>query len=234
MAAVLACGKRAWLSWLAAAMHLEFMRWEERLPDVTVVATTARRVEGIRVHRARSLHWRDTMIHKGIPVTSPARTLLDLAVVLSPKGLRTAARRAQATHRVSVRQLREVVVRSKGHPGCGALWALIEDGPAPTRSDLEDLLLDLLDNAGIPRPEVNAPLRIGGRTIIPDFLWRDRRFAIEADSRRWHEHKLVREEDAVKQAILESCGWRVLRVDEDQMLRSPAQTVTRIRGALEA
>ena len=82
----------------------------------------------------------------------------------------------------------------------------IADGPAPTRSDLEDLVLDLLDRGGIERPEVNAPLRFGGITIIPDFLWRDRRLAIEADSRRWHEHTLTREHDADKQAILEADG----------------------------
>ena len=122
-----------------------------------------------------------------MPVTSPARTLLDLAAVLSPEALRRAARQAQAERRVNVRQLREIVTRANGHRGVGALRAIVADGPAPTRSDLEDVVLDLLDDAGIERPEINAPLRLDGRTIIPDFLWRERRLAIEADSRRWHD-----------------------------------------------
>jgi very-short-patch-repair endonuclease len=233
-AAVLACGDRAFLSWFAASAHLEFIEWEERRIEVTVVATSARRVDGLRVHRARSLHWRDTMRHKGIPVTSPARTLLDLATVLPPKALRGAARRAQANHCVSMRQLLECIERSNGHPGVGALRAAISDGPAPTRSVLEDLLLDLLDRAGIQRSEVNARLRLGGLTVIPDFLWRAQRIAIEADGERWHEHKLVREHDADKQAILEARGWRVLRIDYQQVVRSPQQTLARIQAALAA
>ena len=232
MAAVLACGARAYVSWYAAGMLLEQLPWEERIPDVTVVATKARRVEGINVHRARSLHWRDVTHHHGIPVTSPERTLLDLATVLSPEALRTAARRAQAAHRVSVRQLLRCIERSNGHHGTGALRAVIADGPAPTRSTLEDRLLDLLVRAGVERPEINAPLRVDGRTIIPDFVWRAQRLAIEADSERWHEHKLTRENDADKQAILEARGWRVLRIDDQQLRRHPGQTLARIRAAL--
>ncbi len=232
MAAVLACGQRAYLSWYWAGMLGECLPWEDRLPDVTVVATKARTVQGIRVHRARSLHWRDVTHHNGIPVTAPERTLLDLATVLSPEALRSAARRAQAAHRVHIRQLLACIERSNGHPGVGPLRAVIADGPAPTRSDLEDRLLDLLDRAGVERPEINAPLRLDGRTIIPDLLWRTPRVAIEADSERWHEHKLTRENDADKQAILEARGWRVLRIDEQQLRSHPQQTLARIRAAL--
>jgi hypothetical protein len=232
MAAVLACGDMAWLSNHAAGAHLEFLAWEDREPDVTVLGTSVRHVRGVRVHNARALHWRDTYRHKGIPVTSPARTLLDLAVVLPQPALRRATRRAQALHRVSVRQLLETIDRCNGHPGTGALRAIVADGPAPTRSDLEDVVLDLLDSAGIERPEVNAPLRFGAVTIIPDFLWRDRRLAIEADSRRWHEHSLTREHDADKQAILEAHGYRVVRVTWTQATGSQKQTLARIRAAL--
>ncbi len=231
MAAVLACGE-AYLSHFSAAAHLEFMTWEERRIEVTVVGTSVRRVEGLRVHRARSLHWLDYVRHKGIWVTAPARTLLDLAVVLPPGPLRTAARRAQAAHQVSVRQLLACIERSNGHPGTGALRAVIAGGPAPTRSPLEDRLLDVLDRAGIERPEINASLRLDGLTIIPDFLWRAQRVVVEADSERWHEHKLVRERDAHKQAILEAHGWRVLRIDYQQVRHSPQQTLIRIREAL--
>lgn len=234
MAAVLACGRRAWLSWFSAGMLLEFLPWEERLPHVTVVATKARRIEGIRVHRARSLHWRDVTHHAGIPVTSPERTLLDLAAVLPAPHLRSAARRAQAAQQVSIRQLLGVIERSNGHPGTGALRAAISDGPAATRTDFEDLVLDLLDAGGIERPGCNVSLRFGGVTIIPDYIWRDRRLALEADSVRWHEHKLTREHDAHKQAILEANGWRVLRIDYQQAVRRPEQTLARIREALAA
>ena len=232
MAAVLACGDRSYLSWFSGAAHLDIIEWEERLIEVTVVGTSVRRVEGLRIHNARSLHWRDTIRHKGIWVTSPARTLLDLATVLHPTDLRNAARRAQANQSVSVRQLLDVVERSNGHRGVAALRGVIAEGPTPTRSYLENLLVDLLDAGDIERPEMNASLHLDGQTIIPDCIWRARRLAIEADSKRWHEHKLVRERDADKQAILEAHGWRVLRIDYEQMVRHPQQTLRRIRAAL--
>lgn len=62
----------------------------------------------------------------------------------------------------------------------------------------------------------------------------DLAIAIEADSRRWHDHTLTRGHDADKQAILEADGWRVLRLDWDQTLCRPAQTLARVRAALEA
>jgi very-short-patch-repair endonuclease len=79
-----------------------------------------------------------------------------------------------------------------------------------------------------------VPLRPGGGTIVPDYLWRDRQLAIEADSVTWHEHKLVRENDADKQAILEPHGFRVLRITGEQTLLDPRQTLERIRATLVA
>lgn len=79
---------------------------------------------------------------------------------------------------------------------------------------------------------MNVRLRLADRTIIPDYLWRDRRLAIEADSVTWHEHKLVRENDADKQAILEAHGYRVLRITREQTRKHPEQTLDRVRAAL--
>ena len=232
VAAVLACGDGAALSWFACGAYWKFLRWEERLIDVTVPGTTTRSIAGLRVHRARSLDERDVWRRDGMLVTSPARTLLDLAAVLPPEALRRAARQAQAERRVNVRQLADLLRRANGHHGVRALRAIVADGPTPTRSDLEDLLLDLLDDAGIERPEVNAPLRLDGRRIVPDYLWRERRIALEADSRRWHADPLTRRNDDDKQAILEAHGYRVLRVDGLQIVDRPAQTVARIAAAL--
>jgi hypothetical protein len=135
---------------------------------------------------------------------------------------------------VSIRQIAELLDRSNGHHGAAKLRAVIADGPAPTRSELEDLLLDLLDAAGIERPEINAPLRFGTQTIIPDYLWRTQHVAIEADSVAWHDHKLTREHDADKQAQLEAAGLRVLRITWQQITRNPRQTLARVRAALGA
>ena len=93
VAAVLACGDDSSLSLFASGAYWNFLRWDERLIDVTVVGTTTRRIAGVRVHRARTMDERDVWQRDGMRVTSPARTLLDLGAVLSPK--RCGARRAR-------------------------------------------------------------------------------------------------------------------------------------------
>lgn len=233
-AAVLACGVDCALSHVSAAALWGFLAWEDRAPEVTVVGSSTRAIAGVRIHRARTFDERDVLRRHAIRVTSPARTLLDLAVVLRPHALRTAARRAQAEKRVNVRQLAEILARGNGHHGVGALRAIVADGPAPTRSELEDILLDLLDGANIERPELNAPLIVDRRRIVPDCLWRDRRLVIEADGRIWHDDPLTRRNDADKQAMLEAHGYRVMRVTWRQIAEQPQQTLARVSRALGA
>jgi very-short-patch-repair endonuclease len=232
-AAVLACGEGAALSYFAAAALWGFWAWDERFVEVTVVSgARTRRIDGVRVHRSRALKARDVRTRHGIRVTSPARTLLDLAAVLPERALRRAVRRAQAERVVSIGQIVELLGRANGHRGVGRLRAAVADGPAPTHSELEDLLLDLLDEGGMQRPQINVPLRFGAVTVVPDFLWREQRLAIEADGAAWHDHKLTREHDADKQARLEAAGYRVLRITWEQTIRRPEQTLARIRAAL--
>jgi hypothetical protein len=231
-AAVVACGETAVLSHFAAAVWWGFWSWGERLVDVTIIGSGTRKLVGVRVHCSRALDHPDALWRDGIRVTSPARTLLDLAAILPAKALRSIVRRAQAEGTVSIRQILELLDRCNGHHGAAKLRACIAGGPAPTRSELEDRLLDLLDTGGIARPEINVPLRFGTRTIVPDYLWREQRIAIEADSVAWHDHKLTREHDADKQAQLEAAGYRVLRITWLQIVRTPQQTLARVRAAL--
>jgi len=104
----------------------------------------------------------------------------------------------------------------------------------PTRSELEDRLLDLVLNAGLPEPRVNAEVVLGGRRVVPDLYWRDRRLVVEADGAAWHDNRVAREADAERQALLEAHGERVLRVTWEQTVRRPQQTLERIRAALGA
>ena len=233
-AAVLAGKRGTALARFSAAADWGFIAWKEREPEIIVTRGGARRIAGVQVYRSRTLVRRDVRYRNGIPMTSPARTLLDLATVLTENALRRAARQAQALHLVTFGELVEICDRLEGHRGAGKLRKVVADGPAPTASPLEDIMLDLMDRAGLPRPLINRPLTCGGRTIVPDFLWPDRHLAIEADSVTWHEHKLVRENDADKQAILEAAGYRVIRVTMDQAVRRPKQTLARIRAALDA
>jgi Protein of unknown function (DUF559) len=231
LAAVKACGPGALLSFYAAGAHWEIVEWDGRYPEVTVFGQGTRVHAGIRVHRTQLLHPRDRRHHRGIPVTSPARTLVDLASLLDYRRLRRAVRQAQANRLVSLPQISETMNRLGTRRGVRNLRRILAAGPAPTRSELEDVVLDLILSGGLKHPEVNVPLELDGRRVIPDFRWPEQQLVVEADSAQWHEGKLAKEDDAERQALLEAHGERVLRVTWDQAIAKPIQTLERFRAA---
>lgn len=231
IAAVKACGDGALLSHYSAAALFGFVNWDGRYPEVTLVGSTTRRHRELRVHRTARLDRVDRSSHRGIPITAPARTLADLACFLDYDPLRRAVRQAQSLRRVSLRDLADVTRRLGRRRGRGNLMRILATGPAPTRSELEDVVLDLILSAGLKRPDVNVPLFASGRRVIPDFRWPECRLVVEADGAAWHEDKLSREDDAARQALLEAQGEHVLRVTWTQALSNPHQTVARIRAA---
>lgn len=233
-AAVLACGPRAVLSHYAAAVYWSMLPWDEaRRPEVTVLGSAGRGLSAIHVHRTRGLNPRDVWQRGALLVTSPERAALDLAAVLDAHALRRMLRQAQAERRLNVQGLAGAIERASGHHGIRALRAVVADGPAPTRSELEDIALDLVDRAGIARPDLNRRRIIQGEVIVPDMRWPELHVVVELDGAAWHEHRLTREHDARKQALMEADGDRVLRVTWSQAVRSPQQTAARIRAALE-
>ena len=231
LAAVRACGANAVLSHFSAAALLGLVRWDHRQPEVTVVGTTTRVHAGIRVHRTTMLEPLDLTQHYGISVTSVARTLVDLASILDYRPLRRAVRQAQTLRLVQLPQLVEAVRRLGPRRGVRVLTRVLATGPAPTRSELEDAVLDLMLAGGLAHPQVNMPLIIGGRRIIPDFRWPEQHLVVEADGAAWHDNKLSREDDAERQALLEAHGERVLRVTWNQAIARSSETLARIRAA---
>ena len=232
LAAVRACGATARLSGFSSAELCGYYESDEwRVPEVTIVGGSTRSHPGIRVHRTAELVDRDWRHVRGIPVTSPARTLLDLAARLDGAPLRSLVRRAQGTHSVNVREICEVLTRLGPRKGSRRLAEIVADGPAPTRSVLEDVVLDLILAGGFARPDVNKPIHIYGRRIVPDFRWPQQRLIVEADSAAWHENKVAREDDAQRQALLEAQDERVLRVTWEQAIVHRTQTLARLRAA---
>jgi very-short-patch-repair endonuclease len=231
LAAVKACGPTALLSHISAAALWGFMTWDDRYPEVTVVGTWSCRHPGLRVHRTTTLDRDDTARHRGIPVTSPARTLLDLAATLDHGPLRSATRRAQSLQRVNLRQLADILARHRRRRGHARLARIIATGPAPTRSELEDAALDLMLRGGLAHPDVNVPYFVAGRRTVPDFRWPEQRLVVEADSIKWHDNQTAREDDAERQALLEADGERVLRITWNQVVTRSGQTLSRIRAA---
>lgn len=231
LAAVKACGAGAVLSHFAAGAHLGLVRWDDRQPEVTVIGTGARVHSGIRVHRTVFLDAADITRYEGMPVTSPARTLVDLASFLDQRRLRRAVRQAQSLRLVELRQLAEALGRLGPRRGVTKLAQIVATGPAPTRSELEDVVLDLMLAGGLGHPDVNVPLVLDGREVIPDFRWPGQQLIVEADGAAWHDNKLSKEDDAERQALLEAHGERILRVTWGQAISHPRQTLARITEA---
>jgi very-short-patch-repair endonuclease len=230
-AAVLAAGPGAVLSHFSAAVLWGLFRSDDRFPEVLLPATAFRSHPGIRIHRTRRLDARDVTHHEGIPVTNVARTAIDLADSLPPRQLRRLVRQALAERLLTTRELRDVVQRADGRRGASILAAILASSPAPTRSEFEDVVLDLIADGGLERPDVNQPLVLGGRRIVPDFRWSAQRLVLEADGAAWHNGKLAREDDAERQALLESHGERVLRITWDQATSRARETLERLRRA---
>jgi hypothetical protein len=144
MAAVLALGDRALLSHEAAAVL-----WGTRVPaggaiDVTVVGRDARGPAEVRVDRTQALHPADATRDHGIPVTSPERTLLDLATVLAPTALARAVEDALVQRLVTIHSLNEQFRRYPHHRGVRALRQAARPDPAHTRSEAERRVLELI------------------------------------------------------------------------------------------
>jgi very-short-patch-repair endonuclease len=229
LAAVKACGPGAVLRHFAAAVLWGLLKWEDRHPDV--LTPRARTHRGIKTRRTKRLDDIDVRRRYGIPVTSPARTLVDLAAVMQPKALRRTTREALAQGLVTIPQLTEALRRLGPCRGCTKLRAIVAQGHVPTRSELEDAVLDLLVAGGLQQPDVNVPMHIDGRRVVPDFRWPAQRLVVEADGARWHDNPLAREDDAERQAILEASGERVVRVTWEQAIVQPKQTLARLREA---
>jgi Transcriptional regulator, AbiEi antitoxin/Protein of unknown function (DUF559) len=231
LAAVKACGPDAALSHFSAAALLGLLNWDGRYPEVTVVGAGTRVHHGIRVHRTYAFDDRDLARHRGIATTSPARTLVDLAGALEYRRLRRAVRQAQSLRRVTPSQLTEALVRLGPRRGSRKLRRILATGPAPTRSELEDAVLDLVLGGGLEHPDVNVPLFVAGRRVVPDFRWPRQNLVLEADGAAWHDDRLSREDDAERQALLEAHGERVLRVTWEQAITEPRQTLARVSAA---
>lgn len=220
LAAVKACGPGAVLSHLCAAIHLGLTDPFDRFIDVTVTGTSTRAHPGIRPHRTAFLDARDITRHRGVPTTTPLRTLHDCARDTTPEGLARLTRRAQALHHVNLRQL----------ASSPRLAPIVATGPAPTRTEFEDVLLDLVLSTFEP-PDVNPKLIVAGRTVYPDLRWPAQRLCVEADSRTWHAGELAQADDAERQAILEAHGERIIRVTWKQATVHPRQTIARLTAA---
>lgn len=224
MAGVLACGPDAVLSHRTAALLWGVLEGSWTTVDVTVPRERRGR-DGVRVHFAKPAADERT-VDAGIPVTTVARTLLDLGGVLDVHQLNRALERAEALRLADKTPLPALVARHLGRRGTPKLRAAMQEGlrPAVTKSELERCFLTFVDTAGLPRPQTNVWLQIGAEWIEVDCVWPGQRVIVELDSRAYHRTTAAFERDRRRDRRAQTHGWRPIRVT-DWALREEAEAV---------
>jgi Transcriptional regulator, AbiEi antitoxin/Protein of unknown function (DUF559) len=207
MAATLALGEGAVLSHISAAALWGLLRPREGPIDVSLPTRGGRRRrQGIRIHRPLALESQETTRRRGIPVTSPARTLRDLRRAIPEREFRRAVRQA------------DVLGLPTGP----------EIASDRTRSELEHEFLQLCSRHGIPAPEVNAKL---GRLTI-DFLWAAERLVVETDGFQYHRGRVAFEDDHARDLELRALGYEVRRFSHRQVVHEPRKVAVDLRREL--
>jgi Protein of unknown function (DUF559) len=235
LAAVLACGPKAVLSHASA-----LRKWGLRGGGTYRIDVTAPRQikpkPGIRLHRPLSLDALDTTIVDGIPITSVAQTLLDVAAPMHRIDIGQLLHESNVAELLDMRAIWAVLARQPNHSGARRLdWASREEVPF-TRSDLERTALALFRSFRVPTPACNQWIWDGAKLVEVDFVWRELGLIVEVDGSRYHRTRWRRRRDDAKTTALRAQGWTVLRFSDVEINGTPAQvattTLTAMRGPL--
>lgn len=209
MAAALWAGPSAMVSHSTAAQL-----WGFGHGDTLIHVTSERQLTspppGVRAHVSNVLSKRDRGTLRAVPLTSPPRTLLDLAATATASALLPLVERAVLEDIVTPQQLRAAIGRARGRRGCRTLERVLDAGLRDGRwsSALERRVERVLRAAALPifvREHEVGPFRL-------DFAWPSRRVGVEADGRRWHSSERDFARDRAKLNLLTTRGWRILRV----------------------
>ena len=206
--------------------------------DVIAPGARGRTIDGIRLHQVRPPRREETGSVDGIPCTSPARTLVDLAGTVGDRTLRSCFERAAQRRFLDIPAIEASV--DPRRRGMKSLQALIDEwrGAAPVakkgrlKSPLEAKVLPLLVRRDLPAPLLNAPVEIPNGRIEVDFLWPKQRFVVEADSRDFHATHVAFERDRWRDRELLRAGYGTLRVTNHQAERETEAIVDAIASRI--
>jgi very-short-patch-repair endonuclease len=218
MAAVLACGDGAVLSHDSAAALLGIGSERGGRIEVSVRSSTIRRHPGLRVHRRPGLRDEHTGLSARIPVTSPAQTMIDLAVRHDRMTVERMVDEADRLDLIAPPALRAALVHHRGEPGVARLRTWLDRRTFRlTRSRLERLFLPLAKEVGLPVPETKV--WINGFEV--DFFWRELRFVVETDSLRHHRTPAQQSRDHRRDQAHAAAGFMSLRFTHEQVRYEP-------------
>jgi very-short-patch-repair endonuclease len=232
IAAVLACQPNSVVSHRSAARLWglpSLQSWRAPI-ELTIIGRDPGRKSGITLHRANALHPKDIRRVEGIPTTSPARTLVDLATVLTVDDLELAFIDARACGLLRLKDVADALQRHRGRRGASVLRGLLAaaSGNGLTRSEAERRMLALIRTAALPAPKVNA--RVGAFEV--DFLWPDQKVIVEVDGYAFHASQRSFERDRERDATLIARGYVALRVTWHQLVARRDSVIARIAAAL--
>jgi hypothetical protein len=236
MAAVLACGPGAALSHRSAAAAWAIRGTDRARLEVSTLIRAHRGVTGIEVHRPRDLAADDVDVLDAIPITSVARTLVDLAAVLPPHTLERAVHQAEVLNLLDAKKVRAALARSRGRKGTGHLRTILEEpSPGLTRSELEERFLALCRRNDLPLPTLNVHLETAGQRLLEvDAYWPEARLVVELDGYQTHRTSRAFQSDRRRDMALVAEGHVVVRVtswriegDEDAVARELRRILTR-------
>jgi Protein of unknown function (DUF559) len=236
MAAVLACGPGAALSHRSAAALLGLRPDNRPVTDVTT-PRRGRHLKRVIRHVSKTLGPRDVTVIDGIPCTSVARTLLDIAEEINWQGLRRACNQAEILRIFDKRQIDDVLARADGRRGAPMLSEILAKGrigEAITRNELEETFLSLCESAGVPAPLVNQWIPLDGGSVEADFLWPNHRLVAETDGGGTHDTPTAFEEDRRRDQRLMREGYRVVRFTRLQVTRDSKDVARTLLALLES
>lgn len=228
VAALLACDLKAVISHRSAAALWGLA--DAPVDQVEVIATAGHRRsrQALEVHRTDWLPRTHLRRHRGLPVTSPARTLIDLAAGREP-GLERAVAEAQVLRLIAQPQLAAELAGAPPYPGIARLRQLIaNDSRGFTRSEAERIVRHLCRQADLPAPQSNV--RVCGWEV--DLLWPEHKLVVEVDGFAAHGHRQAFERDRRKQTDLVAAGLRVIRLTWMQLQREPLAVIAALARAL--
>jgi very-short-patch-repair endonuclease len=231
LAAVLACGGEALASHRSAARLWGLARVSEDGVEVTVVGRECRSRERLRVHSVEALAREDRAEQRGIPVTAPARALIDFAATASREEAERAIAEGFALELVTEPQIIGAIARAPSRAGVALVRAILgqEGGPSRTRSGGEGAMLRLIRAARLPAPLTNVP--VAGFTA--DFLWPEQRLIVEVDGYPFHAHRAAFERDHRRDIVHRDAGYVVLRFTGKQLEEAPYYVIAVIARALD-
>jgi very-short-patch-repair endonuclease len=214
-AAVLACGRPAFISHRSAAALWGLLQRPPAVVELTVPGRNCRNRDGLLVHRTYDLAARDRTTKNGIPITSPARTIVDLAATAGATELEYGIAEAFALKLATSPQILGAIDRAPHRPGVAAIRAILQQpgGAKRTRSGGERAMLELIRAAGLPEPLTDQP--IAGFTA--DFVWPDQRLIVEVDGHPFHGHRAAFERDHRRDIVHRDAGYEVLRFTASQL-----------------